>query len=159
MFLIPELSPHWLPLWSLYSMQPALSSRLGQGSPPLPGCCSMWRTRTLTEGWHGLAQPLQMLQPLTAQSWATKKEAPTGQNKGLLTTFTQAPIIISTQRKYDYWTVWQCMESWLQFVELVGFFVSPTNRFSLPSEHKFTSLCLIIRLWCCKCADFVATGL
>lgn len=67
---IPELKPQCLPRWSLYSLQPARCSRPGQGWPLLWGCCSMWRTRISTEGWQGLAQPLQKLQSLTTQSWA-----------------------------------------------------------------------------------------
>ncbi len=67
---IPELCPQWRPWWSLYSLQPARCSRLGQGSPLLLGRCSMWRTRARIEGWQGLAQPLQKLHSLTAQSRA-----------------------------------------------------------------------------------------
>lgn len=67
---MPELSPQWFPRWSLYSLQPARCSRLGQGCPLLLCCCSMRRTRTRTEGLHGFAQPLQKLQSLMAQSCA-----------------------------------------------------------------------------------------
>lgn len=69
-----------------------------------------------------------------------KKEAPTGQNKDLFTTFIQAPIIVSIQKKYNYWAVLQCMESWLQFVELV-FFLSLLQTGLVCQVNRSSLLC------------------
>lgn len=70
---VPKECPQSWPCDEEYSMQPALSSRGGQGAPPFIGSCCTERLRTRVVGWQRPAQPLHGLHSPTKQGRAGKQ--------------------------------------------------------------------------------------